>query len=145
MKNAFLKSVSGVIKQACVIFTCIVFAFYIFADLTNGSNNFLTLKMLFLLFLAAIWFAMTDVLLVNKNLNIFLRVSLHFISSTVGFYLIFIYLSGYAKKSSKSFILVILFAVIYILIASIALFIRHLLLKKKADNENYESIYDNKK
>ena len=144
MKNTFLKSISEVIKQACVIFTCIVFAFYIFADITNGSNSVLTLKMLSLLFLAAIWFAMTDVLLVNKNLNIVLRVALHFISSTVGFYLIFIYLSGYAKKSSKSFILIIAFSIVYILIASVVLTIRHFIMKNKSEKEDYESIYDNK-
>lgn len=146
MKNKILKKLTSVINQTCIIFTCIVFAFHIMGTLLQATGQ-MSLQMLFLLFLASLWFSFTDEILLNKKLNIFLRVSLHFISSTVGFYIIFIYLTGYGKSASSSqpFLLVVLFAVAYLTIAAIVLFIRSLILKKKNATEEYTDIYNKEK
>ncbi|MBE6717940.1 MAG: hypothetical protein E7574_01620 [Ruminococcaceae bacterium] len=144
MKNKLTNKLSNLFKSSCVVFTAVVFSFYILQRLiTKDQGNWgLDLMDLFLVLLTSIWFTATNVFLTNKKLNIILRVAMHFVSSTLGFYLIFIYLTGYAKKSSNAFLLVIAFAVAYIIVAVAILAIRNFIIKKKTqDKEKYESIY----
>ena len=145
MKNKLLNKLSNLLKKSCVVFTVIVFAFYIIQRLiTKDQGNWgLDLTKLTLVLLTSIWFTATNVILTNKKLNIILRIAMHFISSTFGFYLIFIYFAGHAKKSSNSFVLVVAFAVVYIVIAAIYLAIRSFIAKKKSESqEKYQALYD---
>lgn len=145
MKNKLLDKLSNLLKKSCVVFTAVVFAFYILQRLITKDQGTwgLDLTDLFLVLLTSIWFTATNVFLTNKKLNVILRIALHFVSSTIGFYLIFIYLTGYAKKSSNAFVLVVAFAVVYILVAAIFLAIRSFIARKKAESqEKYQALYE---
>lgn len=144
MKNKFLKSLSNTLKTACVIFTCIVFAFYLLGVAFENALQVLTLSRLALLFLFSIWFAVSNKILKSKKMNLILRVVLHFISSVLGFFIIFVYLPGNTQKPSSAFTLTLFFAVAYILIAACVLIVLHFTKKKKNEKEEYEPVYDKK-
>ena len=79
-----------------------------------------------------------------KSLNAILRIALHFVSSTFGFYVIFLLIPGYTKNQSSSFALVIAFVIVYAVIGSIYGLIRSALTKKDKQDEEYNSIYNKK-
>ena len=145
MKNKLLKNLSDLFKSGCVIFTFVVFAFYILADIMTSAVMALTLKNLFLLFLFSIWFAGSNRFLKNNKFNFIVKLVLHFISTLAGFFVIFVYLPGNLANKSRAFVLTLTFAGVYILIAAVILIFKNALNKKKNEKEEYESVYDNSK
>lgn len=143
MKNKFLNGLYDLVKRGCVIFTVTVFAFYILGELMSNTVKVLTLSTLFLIFLFSVWFALSNKLLRTKKMNIVLRVFLHFISTVVGFFVIFVYLPGNTANSSSAFVLTLGFAGLYLLIAALILTVIHLFNKRKESKE-YKSIYESK-
>lgn len=145
MKNKFLSSALNVLKNSCVIFTVIVFGFYILGNALESSEQVLTLINMFYLFLFSVWFALSNLLFKSKKLNTILSVFLHFLSTNFGFFFIFVYLPGNLNNKSRAFVLVLTFAFIYILIASIGLGISTLMNKKNNETEEYKPIYEETK
>ncbi len=145
MKNKLLNALLNIFRSGCVIFTFVVFGFYILGDLMSSQIQVLTLKNLFLLLLFSLWFAMSNIFLKNKKLNIILRTILHFVSTVFGFFVIFIYLPGNLENGSSAFVLTIGFAALYILVASIIFTVNHIMKKKKADTQEYKSVYEKTK
>ena len=134
-----------IFKSGCVIFTFIVFFFYILGNVISSEVKVLTLTNLFLLFLFSIWFAISNIFLKSKKMNIVFRVALHFISTVLGFFVIFVYLPGNTNNSSSAFVLTLGFAALYAVIAFFILLIRHQINKNKSDNSEYNSIYEKNK
>ena len=50
MKNKFTKGLVKFLKNGCVTFTIVVFAFYILGDIMSSATKVLTLKNLILLY-----------------------------------------------------------------------------------------------
>lgn len=142
MKNKFLKKLSDVFKSGCVIFTFVVFAFYLLGNAISSAVQVLTLTNLFLLLLFSVWFAASNNLLKNKKLNTIIKIVFHFISTMVGFFVIFVYLPGNLDNKSRAFILTLVFAAAYIIVAALILIIKGALNKKRNDDKDYDSIYD---
>lgn len=130
------------LKTSCFLFTLIVFAFYILGNAISNEVQVLTLTNLALIFGFSIWFTLSNILLKSNKLNLFLRVSLHFLSTLLGFFVIFIYIPGNAQNGSRAFILTIAFAALYILVAVIALIINGIVRKTKNENKEYKSVYE---
>ncbi len=142
MNNSFLKSLYNTFKSGCVIFTILVFVFYILGNVISSAVQVLTLFNMFLLLLFSIWFALANYLLNRKSINIVVRVLIHFLLTVVGFFVIFIYMAGNFENKSRAFIITVGFAVLYIIIAAITLFFKNILKKKDNDKQKYESVYD---
>ena len=142
MKKKFFPALYETLKSACLIFTLIVFAFYILGNAISSEVQVLTLTNLTLFFAFSIWFALSNNLLKSNKLNVFLRVSLHFLSTVAGFFVIFVYVPGNTQNGSRAFILTVAFAALYIVFATIALAISGLRNKKKNENEEYKSVYE---
>lgn len=145
MKNNGLCKLYSIIKSACVIFTIIVFLFYIMGNAISSQIQVLTLTNLFLLLLFSVWFSFSNLLLKSKKMNIFLRLTLHFISTVIGFFVIFVYLPGNLENKSQAFILVLGFAIIYIVTATAILALKGIFNKKQNNEQEYESVYDKSK
>ncbi len=145
MKKNFPTKLYELIKSGCLIFTVIVFAFYILGNAVSSAVQVLTLTNLFLLFLFSIWFALSNTLLKTKKLNVILRVVLHFISTIIGFFVIFIYLPGNLENKARAFVLTLAFAAVYIVVAAIGLIIRKAIIKNKNNEEEYQSVYEKQK
>ena len=142
MENKFLKTLKEIFHSGCAIFTFVVFGFYIMGDILSSTTKVLELKTLFLLFLFSLWFALSNRIFTAKKMNVILRTVFHFLSTIIGFFVIFIYLPGNIKNSSSAFVLTLGFAVIYVVIAAIILTVRHFSLKKRNSEEKYDSVYE---
>ncbi len=146
MKDKFTKKASSLFKSGCVIFTIIVFAFYILAEIMSSSTQALTLSKLFLLLLFSIWFAFSNLFLKSKKLNIVLRIALHFISTVLGFFVIFVYFTGTTETPSKAFLLTVGFVFFYAIVATAILVTKSLINKKKSESDSeYKTVYDKSK
>ncbi len=145
MNNKFLNKALNILKNSCVIFTIIVFGFYILGNALDSSEQVLTLTNMFYLFLFSIWFALSNLLFKSKKFSTILAVSLHFLSTNFGFFFIFVYLAGNLQNKSRAFVLVLCFAFIYILIAAAGLGVHALMNKKNNETEEYKSIYEDPK
>ena len=77
-----------------------------------------------------------------RKLNILLRVLIHFAGFMLIFYFIFIRFSNYFESNSGAFLIMLLVGIIYIIIAAIILAIRHLITRKKQNDEKYESQFN---
>ncbi len=144
MNKKILSKITALFKNACVIFTFVVFAFYIMGAIASNALQALTLPRMALVFLFSFWFAICNLFLRFKTLNIVIRIALHFASSTFGFYVIFLLIPGYTKNQSSSFALVIAFVIAYALVAGGYGLIKSALKKKDKQNEEYNSIYNKK-
>ena len=145
MKNKFTKGLVKFLKNGCVTFTIVVFAFYILGDIMSSATKVLTLKNLILLYLFSVWFSASNIILRSKKMNLILRVVLHFVSTVLGFFVIFVYLPGNLENPSSASLLTIGFSALYIVIASLILGIKSAISKKKnedAEDDEYDSIYD---
>ncbi|MBR5314840.1 MAG: hypothetical protein IKU45_05465 [Clostridia bacterium] len=145
MKNKTLTGALNILKNSCVIFTVIVFGFYILGNAIESSERVLTLTNMFYLYLFSLWFALSNLILRSKKINAILSVFLHFVSTNLGFFFVFVYLPGNLQNKSRAFILVLCFAFIYILVASVAFGINSVINKKKNENEEYKSVYEDSK
>ncbi len=142
MKTKFLKSVYGIFQNACVIFTiCVLVCSFIAFAAGANAGNYLNISALLLLALLSLWLSLSSLLLKPKKLNIILRVILNFISSIVGMYVILFGISEKSENSAFAFTFTIVFSVVYILAATVVLVIKSKSDKKKAEKENYDSVY----
>lgn len=142
MKNKFLTSALNVFRSGCVIFTAVVFGFYILGDIMSSATQVLTLRNLFLLFLFSVWFAMSNGFLKSKKMNQVVKITLHFLSTTIGFFIIFVYLPGNVETPSKAFVLTLAFVAVYAIITTVILLIKAALNKKKNETEKYDTVYE---
>ena len=144
MNKKILSGFCAVFKSACVIFTFVVFAFYIMGAIASNALQTLTLPRMALVFVFSFWFALCNLFLKFKTLNIVLRIAFHFVSSTVGFYVVFLLIPGYTKKQSGAFALTVVFVLVYVIAIAIYGITRSVLNKKKKQDEEYKSIYNKK-
>lgn len=135
MKKKLFNGKFDLIKNGCVIFTATVFAFYILGEMMSNTVKVLTLNTLFLIFLFSLWFALSNKLLTTKKLNVILRVFLHFLSTVLGFFVIFVYIPGNTENSSSAFVLTLGFAAMYLLVAALVFTVIHLINKGKETKE----------
>ena len=144
MKTNFLKSFYSIFQNACVIFTVCVLACS-FISFAAGANagNYLNISALMLLALLSFWFSLSSLILKPRKLNIILRVILHFIASVVGMYVILFVISGASEKQAFAFTFTIVFSVVYAITATLILVVKGKANKKKAEKDNYDSVYKN--
>ena len=142
MNNKFLNGVKNLFKTGCVIFTIVVFVFYLMGEIVSNATQTLTFSRLFLLYLFSVWFALSNLFLKNKKLNIILRIILHFVSTVASFFVIFIYIPGNTENTSSAFVLTVCFAVIYIATATIIMFVRSAVKARADKKKEYKAMYD---
>lgn len=144
MKTNFLKFIYGVFQNACVIFTlCILGCSFIAFAAGANAGNYLNISALMLLALLSLWLSVSSLLLKPKKLNIILRVILNFISSVIGMYVILFGISNASENQAFAFTFTIVFSVVYVIVATTVLVIKGNSTKKKAEKENYDSVYKN--
>ncbi len=145
MNKKFLSGFLSVLKNACIIFTVTVFAFYFMGSLMSNAQQTLTLSKMVLVFVFSLWFALCNLFLNFKNLNIIIRIALHFVSSTFGFYVIFLLIPGYAENQAGAFALTIGFILLYVIVATLIGIVRKLTTKESQKDNEYKSIYNKNK
>jgi len=142
MNKKMLNGIKNLFKSGCVIFTIVVFVFYLMGEIVSNATQTLTFSRLFLLYLFSVWFALSNLFLKNKKLNIILKIILHFVSTVTSFFVVFIYIPGNTENTSSAFVLTICFAVIYIATATIIMFVRSAIRSNADKKKEYKAMYE---
>lgn len=142
MKLKKPKMLTDIISQSCIIFTVVFFALAIFCQLISQNTVALPLKNAAVFYLYSFWISTVNVLLKKSGLGETVSMLIRFASATAGFYIIIQFLpNSNNSDSGKSFIITLVFAIIYIIAAAVVLAIKHAGKKKASDKTEYENVY----
>lgn len=141
MKPKKPKILLDIISQSCIIFTVVFFVLALFCQLISQNTVALPLKNAAIFYLFAFWVSAVNVLLKKSGLGETVSMLIRFAATTAGFYIIIQYLPGKNEGGAKTFIITIVFAVIYIITAAVVLSIKNMGKKKRADKSDYKSVY----
>lgn len=132
------KSIYGkILLPACLIHTFITFLMMWISDFDAIQINRAGLVFLF-----SLTVAFSNRIFDLKKMNILLRATLHFIFMTLSFVIFMLYGSGnFSKNSSGSMLLLVVYVVIYLLIAPVFVYLIYRKEKKMIQEVEYQRIY----
>lgn len=131
--------------QTAAITTVLIFAILIFITLANSQNMnpALTLSTAFLCLIIAFLFSLSNLLFRIRSISLFVRTLLHFFACLASVVLCMT-LGNYEFKEA-SLLLIVAFAIVYLVIIPPCLLIGNALHKKNAEEEDYDSIFSDRK
>ena len=107
-----------------------------------GEKNAITLDRSFLILTFSVAVSFSNLIFSLRKMNILLRTTLHFICLMLSFALIMLVGSGNMESNtSGSTLLLVVFAVCYLLIAPIPIYLKHKKEKSEDEPVEYKSIY----
>ena len=134
--------INKIFYPACAFY--LVFTF-ICSCITQTVNTYkipiLSLKGISVLFLFSLCLAASNRIFFIKNKSAIGKTALHFICFIASFAIILEGLGGYYRSSGYALLLLVAVAVIYIIIAAIALIINAIVRRNKNDTEKYKSMF----
>lgn len=140
------KTLKKIISDACVYYTAAEFAVLLIAagfsemspEAGGGVGMFLSLGASALIFLACLIMSALN-LVFRLDLSLALRILIHFIGSLAAYAVVFIIIPGVWNDFTAIFVRLSVFAVLYVIIALIALLVRSIIINRRADELEYES------
>lgn len=140
------KTLKKIISDACVYYTAAEFAVLLIAtgfsetspEAGGGVGMFLSLGASALIFLACLIMSALN-LVFRLDLSMSLRILIHFIGSLAAYAVVFIIIPGVWNDFAAIFVRLSVFAVLYVIIALIALLVRSVIINRRADELEYES------
>lgn len=140
------KTLKKIISDACVYYTAAEFAVLLIAagfsemspEAGGGVGMFLSLGASALIFLACLIMSALN-LVFRLDLSLALRILIHFIGSLAAYAVVFIIIPGVWNDFTAIFVRLSVFAVLYVIIALIALLVRSVIINRRADELEYES------
>lgn len=131
--------------QAAAITTVLIFAILIFMTLANNQNMnpALTLSTAFLCLIAGFLFSFCNLLFRIRSLSLFVRTLLHFLACLASVVLC-VMLGNYEFKDA-SLLLIVVYAILYLVIIPPCLLIGSAIHKKDVEEEDYDSIFSDRK
>jgi len=127
---------------ACVYFTLILFFFYGFGSAVKGSDVFLSLRQIGLLFAFGLSLALCGLLFRVKGMNMIVKVTLHFTGTVFAFVVFLVLLSGYFENTSGGLIITLIFCFLYFIAAGVLLGVRALKNRQRNEESRYQSQFD---
>ncbi len=155
MKSKVFKEIGKIIYNACLYFTVAAFILMISAvtmgdvgTTTTTGQNVTSYQYLIgtmsLLFLGC--FAMSVLNLIWKlRYSVTVKLLLHFLCALAAYIVIFVWLHGRYSTMEQILVRVLLFVVVYFVIAFAALIIGSIRKNRKAEKLEYDSQFENKK
>ncbi len=133
-----------IIYPGSLIYTVLCTVFYIAGAAFdyNTQQMVLSRKSGFLLLAFSFILASANNLFKSKNLHISLKIFLHYVITSLSFYVLFISVSGYDPGRSSTMILLLVYTVIYFSVCATVLIIRGHNKNKKIASSDYKSIYN---
>lgn len=131
-----------VLLRTCAIFTAITFLMCLLGTLLSGGKLATTLPALLGFFAFSFLLAILGEILRLKKLHLGLRIVLHFVGTIASFYGIFVSIGSFSKKTSGVLVMLILFSLLYAIIAVTVLLIKRAKQGSKRDNAKYEAQFN---
>ncbi|MBE6638088.1 MAG: DUF3021 family protein [Ruminococcaceae bacterium] len=142
MENKSIWSVFKSIYRKIVLPACLLHTVITFVFMMGSELDAIKLDKAGLIFLFSLMVALSNLLFSLKNMQILLRTTLHFICTSVSFVVIMLYGSGSMKSnSSGSLMILMVYIVLYLLIAPLPVYFIHKKEKKNEEATEYQSIY----
>ena len=142
MQKNFLSGTKRVLVGTCVIFTILVLLVYVIGSAVPDFGNAIDLKNILVILFFAFLFSAANRLLALENLPVFLRILLHFTTTAIGFYVVFILIAAKATAPSAIFVMLGFYTLMYALFMGIYQLLFHAIRQKRAEKETgYKSIY----
>lgn len=129
-----------VLLPACLLFTVLCFLFTIAftaSDMTSKLPS-LSLKGTSLIFLFSLLFSWSNRLFFRKTSAFWVNLVLHFLAFLGNIIAVFFIFGGYYSTTQGAFIIVILFALLYIIFAAIGVTVRHFVIGSKPEAKTYK-------
>ncbi|MGM9636551.1 MAG: DUF3021 family protein [Eubacteriales bacterium] len=144
MKQHF-RTIRNIIMQTAAITTVLIFAILIFMTLANtqNMNPALTLSTAFLCLMAGFLFSICNLLFKVRSISLFVRTLLHFLACLASVVLC-VSLGSYEFKDA-SLLLIVAYAILYLVIIPPCLLIGSAIHKKNVEEEDYDSIFSDRK
>ncbi len=128
-----------IFKNACVIFTAIIFIYLI--GLTYMSSKIQDITTIVFLFVFSLVISLINEIFFVKNLSLIVKLIIHFFA-IVAVLLTTLGVSGkFAENGFAILILTFAFAVVYWIGATVALIVNSVLNKKKNKEQKYETMF----
>lgn len=139
MKNA-KKFYYQVLLPACLIFTFLCFAFSLILQFSESEMKLpmVNLDNLSQIFLFSFLFSASWQLFSIKKLPFWLTLSLHFLGFLANIAIVFFFIGKHYTTARNAFVILIIFALIYIVLAVIGVTIRHFILANTAEKKVYK-------
>ena len=129
----------------CVIFTVVFVTLFTVGVIAGESGWVFNISRMYFILLFALILAVAGLLFRVKRLPLWRAYVFHFLVSAIAYYLIFIQWTGFAGNSGVTFLLILLFLILYGVYLAISLTIRRHGQQKKTDETPYQSAFSNKK
>lgn len=129
-----VKTIKKVILNACVIYTIMLTAVYTLGAFVN-SSWIPTVRMVYSCLAFSIILSALNSFLFSDMLVFALRLLIHFISSSVIFYVLYIVWGGYKSNGGSTLTALLVFVFVYVLCAAIVGIFKYLFPDKKSNDK----------
>ncbi len=133
------KTVTG----ACVFFTFFVTALYLLGVYVD-SNWVPTLNMIFSLLLFSFLLSAANSFLFSDKLVFSLRMLIHYVITTVVFYIIFVLWGGFQSNGGSVLTAILVYSFAYLICAIFVFMYRYVTADLRRSNEGYSNVFEEK-
>lgn len=136
----FKSFINFVIYPACLVFTVLCFIFSIIMNLSETELQIpiIDLPNLVQIFLFSLMFSLSGLLFRMKKWKIGLKTVLHFACFLTNISIVFFLVGKHYSSAKGAFVILLIFGLIYIIVAAVVLTARYLLRKDENENKKYK-------
>ena len=142
MSNKVLGGIKRVVTQCCVIFTLFMLLVFIIGSAVPDFGGAIDLKNVLVILLFALVYAAANLLLRLESIAVILRILLHYATTAIGFYVVFVVIAAKATAPSAVLVMLLFYTLLYaILMGVYQALVRPFITRKATKAQNYERIY----
>ena len=138
--------ISEIISRGCIYYTVTSLLLYTGGMLFSTFERewIPTLGMLIMLLAFTLLFAAINRLLLPSRLPAVLKLLIHYATTTLIFYVIFILWGGFSDKGSSVLVILLTYTVVYLICTLIRLAVHHVRTETRTNGEKYDTQFDKK-
>lgn len=142
-----LTRLGKILSRACVYYTAATLLFYTLGNIgvEAGTQRFLSLKMMYLLFLFSVLFETVNHTVLHTRFPYAVKLLMHYGACTLIFSVVFIVWGGTTSTTGGVFVVLVAYTLIYAACAIVLAIIRHIRGTHKNIASPYESQFTNVK
>lgn len=139
------ETIKRIFREACILFTVItaIYALIMYLIYVNQEQTLMDAERVLLFFVFSLLFSGANSISRSQSLSAPVRLLIHFLITTLGFY--FCFLLPLAMPSATALVGIVLFVVLYLLIAGIRALFRSRFRKNLENATAYERQYSQSK
>jgi hypothetical protein len=129
-----------ILLPACLVFTLLCFGFSLILDNANTGIAVPTINLgnITQIFVFSMIFSASWQLFAAKKLPFWSALVLHFLSFLANIAIVFFLIGGHYRDARNAFVVLVVFALIYVIVAAIAVTVRHFVFAAKDNKKAYK-------